>query len=431
MPSREKRAMRKRRGYGVLSALIVILILVAAALIVMLMNTDALKYDGVEGSAAPRPNGENFVDQSATSAPLVLGADLQSAQAEVTPQPQDAEAEPEAEATAEAQDTETASDASAASDGNRLVPAPMEGDYFLPIFDRALRTSDDEAMIAVTIDDCDDAEALSKIVEIARHYDALLTLFPTGEALMNEAFSDGFRTCVLRYGYELENHSYNHKGEYRLSNGELALQIWKQSIAASYVVGADYEQHFFRPVYDNSKYDQRTHFFIGKLGYAGIASYTHSYKGMTAEQLIGTLKNGNIYQFDMSEKSMAVFETFVRAASSKGYKLVTMNRLFGLNENVVGSSLTIDQQTLPTMDDYVSTYYDLKLNYRTNAVYSLQARLAELGYLTGDAAKPDGLYGPNTSIAVSAFQARVGIAATGNASVETQERLFALNAPPA
>ena len=420
MPSREKRAMRRRRGYGVLSALIVILMLVAAALVVILVNGGA-KIDA-PGGLAIQPDATDFVDAgSATPAPLVLGADLQTAAAQ-KPQPS-AEPAETGEPVAEPEPT------AAQSSGNRLIPAPLSGDYFLPIFDRALRTPDDEMMIAVTVDDCSDSEMLSQVVEIAQRYDAKLTLFPTGEALMAEGMAEGFRTCVLRYGFELENHSYSHTKEYQLSNGELALQLWKQSIAASYVVGKDYEQHFYRPYFDNSKYDQRTHFFIGKLGYAGVASYTHSYKGMTAEQLIDTLENGNIYQFDMTEKSMAVFETFIQAASRKGYKLVTMNRLFGLNEDVVGDKLTIDQQTLPTMDDYVSSYYDLKLNYRTNAVYSLQARLAELGYLTDEAAKPDGLYGANTSIAVSAFQAKIGEAATGNATVNTQERLFALNAP--
>ena len=436
MPSREKRAMRRRRGYGVLSALIVVLILVAAALVWILLHGGAAQTVQGDDRAAVLPQNGNYVDsQDASSAPLVLGAKLESAgvQADVTPEPVQTDGPDEpADATDAAEPVDAATDAgAAASDGNRLIPAPLPGDYYLPIFDRALRTPDDEMMIAITVDDCSDPEVLSQIVEIARKYNAMLTLFPTGEALMKEELSDGFRTCVLSYGYELENHTYSHRGEYKLSNGELALQLWKQSIAASYVVGKDYEQHFFRPIYDNSKYDQRTHFFIRKLGYAGVASYTHSYKGMTAEQLIDTLENGNIYQFDMTEKSMAVFETFIQAASSKGYKLVTMNRLFGLNEDVVGDKLTIDEQMLPSMDDYVSTYYDLKLNYRTNAVYSLQARLAELGYLTGDAAKPDGLYGANTSIAVSAFQAKIGEAATGNASVNTQERVFALNAPPA
>ena len=427
MPSREKRAMRRRRGYGVLSALIVILMLVAAALVLILVNGGA-QQNPQGGDVAVRSDATNYVDsRSATPAPLVLGADLQSAAAQ-KPQPS---AEPAETVEAEPVEESESTEAPGASTGNRLIPAPLAGDYYLPIFDRALRTPDDEAMIAVTVDDCSDPEVLSQVVEIARRYDAKLTLFPTGEALMKESMAEDFRTCVLRYGYEMENHSFSHKKEYQLSNGELALQLWKQSIAASYVVGKDYEQHFYRPYYDNSKYDQRTHFFINKLGYAGVASYTYSYKGMTAEQLIDTLENGNIYQFDMTEKSMAVFETFIQEASRKGYKLVTMNRLFGLNENVVGDRLTIDEQTLPTMDDYVSTYYDLKLNYRTNAVYSLQARLAELGYLTDEATKPDGLYGPNTSIAVSAFQAKIGEAATGNATVATQERLFALNAPPA
>ena len=422
MPSREKRAMRRRRGYGVLSALIVILMLVAAALVVILVNGGA--EPDAPGGLAIRHDATDFVDAgSATPEPLVLGANLQTAQAQLPKQSVEPAETGEVEPVADPEPT------AAQSGGNRLVPEPLEGDYYLPIFDRALRTPDDEMMIAITVDDCNDPEVLSQIVEIARRYDAMLTLFPTGEALMSEGMAEGFRTCVLRYGYELENHSYSHKKEYQLSNGELALQLWKQSIAASYVVGKDYEQHFYRPYYDNSKYDQRTHFFINKLGYAGVASYTYSYKGMTAEQLIDTLENGNIYQFDMTEKSMEVFETFIQAASRKGYKLVTMNKLFGLNENVVGDRLTIDAQTLPAMDDYVSTYYDLKLNYRTNAVYSLQARLAELGYLTDEAAKPDGLYGSNTSIAVSAFQAKIGEAATGNATVNTQERLFALNAP--
>ena len=422
MPSREKRAMRRRRGYGVLSALIVLLMLVAAALVVILVNGGA--EPDAPGGLAIRHDATDFVDAgSATPEPLVLGANLQTAQAQLPKQSVEPAETGEVEPVADPEPT------AAQSGGNRLVPEPLEGDYYLPIFDRALRTPDDEMMIAITVDDCNDPEVLSQIVEIARRYDAMLTLFPTGEALMSEGMAEGFRTCVLRYGYELENHSYSHKKEYQLSNGELALQLWKQSIAASYVVGKDYEQHFYRPYFDNSKYDQRTHFFINKLGYAGVASYTYSYKGMTAEQLIDTLENGNIYQFDMTEKSMEVFETFIQTASRKGYKLVTMNRLFGLNENVVGDRLTIDQQTLPAMDDYVSTYYDLKLNYRTNAVYSLQARLAELGYLTDEAAKPDGLYGSNTSIAVSAFQAKIGEAATGNATVNTQERLFALNAP--
>lgn len=429
MPSLEKRVRRRRRGSGFLSALIVLLVLVAAALVMILVNTNPLQEEDNSRLPFAYPENPNFVEQkNATAAPLVLGSDYNS---EVTQAPVQPEATPQPE---NVQDVQQADDVPV--DINRLVPTVKPGDYFLPVFDRALRTPNDEAMIAVTIDDCDEAEKMTAIMDIGRKYDARFTLFPTGDALMAEGMTEGFRTCVRKLDYQLENHSYGHKAEYKITSSELAIQLWKQSIAADYAVGVDYEQHFYRPYNNASVHDQRTHFYINKLGYLGIAGYSHSYKDFkTVEELLDTLENGKIYQFDMSEDSMLMFETFVSTASSKGYKLVTMNELFGLNQDVIGRDLTIDTQTLITMDDYIPTYYDLKLNYRTNAVFALQNRLMELGYLANVDAEgkrifADGIYGADTSIAVSEFQARVGIVADGNATAQTQEKLFALNAPP-
>lgn len=421
MPSREKREMRRERSGGILPVLIIILLLVAGLLVFMLVQFDPSAENARDKtSTVAYPDHPSFVEQAnVTAAPLVISegekVNITAAPTvEATPTPEVA-TEIEAEVKAEAE--------------NRLLPTPMPGDYYLPVCDRALRTPDDKMMIAITVDDCTKADVMNEIVSIARKYDVKLTLFPTGEALMNESLQEGFRICVNRYGYELENHTYNHKADYTLSNGELAMQIWKQGIAASYVVGKDYTQHFYRPTKHGSEVDQRTHFYLAKLGYVGIGSYTYSYTDYTAEELVATLANGNIYQFDMTDKSMAVFEAFIQAASDKGYSMVTMNELFGLDENVIGSSLTIDEQTLVQLDDYSASYFDLELNDRAAWVYNIQRRLADLGYLTGDDATADGLYGPKTSIAVSEFQAKVGLAATGNANVATQEALFSSDAP--
>lgn len=424
MPSREKRVRRRHRKPSVLPALIVLLALIAVSLTVLLINSDPLSDADDNRLPFSYPENPNFVEQkNATAAPLVLGV-------EATLQPQQYVNGPTATPMPE---IEAVVDVAIGDEPNRFVPEPAEGDYFLPVFDRALRTPDDEAMIAVTVDDCTNADVMGAILTIAQKYNAKLTLFPTGEALMTPGMTDGFKSCVRSYKYQLENHSYAHKAEYKLTSSELAIQLWKQSIATSYAVGRDYEQHFYRPYNKNSAYDQRTHYYIGKLGYEGIATYTHSYSEFSnIDEMVDSLGNGKIYQFDMSEDSMALFEMFVAESSRKGYKLVTMNELFDLNEDVVGETLTIDQQTLISMEDYVPTYYDLKLNYRTNAVYALQSRLIALGYLAGEEgkeAKADGIYGPSTSIAVSAFQARVGIPATGNATAETQEKLFAPDAP--
>lgn len=430
MPSREKRAQR-RRGSGVLPVLVILTAFVALAIAAMLFSGDPIGGTEEERLPYAYPQDTNFVDQnSATRAPLVLGADIEH----MTPEPT---AEPEATPTPEPEESAEPAQQSEDSVPTRFFATPMPGDYFLPIMNRAERTLDDEMMIAITIDDCSKADVLSRIIEIADIYDAKLTLFPTGDALMTPGMTEGFRTCVTRLGYEIENRNYGKKAEYTLSSGELAIQMWKQSIATSYAMGRDYHQRYYRPSSVEAVYDQRTHFFARKLGFTGIVGYTYSYNGNTVESLVGTLKSGNIYQFDMTQKSLKVFEGFIAEASRKGYRLVTINELFGMDANQMDGSLTIDTQELPTMDDYQASYYDLKLGYRTNSVIALQKRLIELGYLrtfkneAGERvnATADGMYGSSTSVAVSEFQAKVGIPATGNADVETQQRLFAEDAP--
>ena len=428
MPNRKKRARRREGGAGaILPALIVIVSLAAIALMVVLFYSNPLSVE--RSNSLPYHYGDlNFTEPSdATAAPLVLGT---TATPEPTEDVSSGALEPTATPDAVPNDVEIDGE----NGENRLIPTPMPGDYFLPIFDKALRTPDDRPMIAITVDGCDDVDALTKILNVAQYYDVKLTLFPSGDSLMKLA--SGFRSCVGTFHYEIENCAYDPtKRDYTLSSGEMALQIWRQSIATSYAITRDYQQHFYRPRTKESVYDQRTHFFIRKLGFLGIASYTHSYRDHTLDSLVSSLENGNIYQFDMSDKSMEMFETFISEASRKGYAMVTMNDLFGLEENTISNVLTINQQTLPEMTDYVPTYYDLKLNYRTNAVYSLQGRLMNLGYLMPTLenmnVKADGIYGSDTSVAVSAFQARVGIVATGNADVETQQKLFSADAPHA
>lgn len=71
--------------------------------------------------------------------------------------------------------------------------------------------------------------------------------------------------------------------------------------------------------------------------------------------------------------------------------------------------------------DYAE-YETLKKGSRGDAVRVLQQRLSDLGYLTGAI---DGDFGPGTEKAISAFQAAVGLEATGIADHETQKALYA------
>ena len=59
-------------------------------------------------------------------------------------------------------------------------------------------------------------------------------------------------------------------------------------------------------------------------------------------------------------------------------------------------------------------------------VTKIQQRLRQFGYMSAPA---DGIFGQATAAALSAFQAKLGLAATGAADVITQEKIYAKDAP--
>ena len=428
MPNREEREIRRRGRGFILPILIAVCALTAAVLIVMLMRTSES-----EDMLSPTYTSNSEFKEEAR-APLVVMEHAQTALPVVT-------LEPTMKPVVEEKLEEITVDETL---GRLPAAKPFEG--FIPVCEDSPLSENDRKMIAVTIDDCGKRDTLYTLAQIAYKHNAKLTLFPYGEAMMKQENAQFLNFCVHKLGYELENHGYNARSELEMSDGELEMQIWKQGIAASYVVGSDYEQHFYRPFNRNSDYDQRIHYYVGQLGLKAIGAFTHSYQNYaTGADLAKTLENGKIYQFDMNKKVLDVFEEFLGIANQKGYEMVTLNELFGLEENRISDRLTIDQQEFPQIEVYRPTYYDLKLGYRTAAVVNLQKRLIELGYMhaelktvTNDTgvsfqrlfeAEPDGIYGQSTSEAVSVFQGKIGVAATGNADVETQKALFSPNAP--
>ena len=104
----------------------------------------------------------------------------------------------------------------------------------------------------------------------------------------------------------------------------------------------------------------------------------------------------------------------------------TLNRLFGYEDNACDQVNNVLADAMPELHTKVP-YYFMKPGDCTWATNLLQRRLTQLGYLPEGSA--DGVYGSGTAAALSAFQAKLGMAATGAADVETQRLLFAEDAP--
>ena len=306
-------------------------------------------------------------------------------------------------------------------------PQPTEPGY-LPVFKKA---NTDRCEIAITVDECSGVTITKSFAEAAASYGAKLTLFPSGDNVMKKGMAEVMRTCFFDLGFEIENRCYSAASRlYQLNDPMMASEIWKQAIAVSYVLNVKYTPHFLRLYGGDGENDLRTHTYLMQEGYLGIAAWTYNGGTMNTNRIGNNLAPGNIYFFKTTNSDLNRMKLLMQEAKAQGYDMVTLNRLFGYDENeAIETENSILSETLPVLKNPAIPYYFMKAGDCTWATYLLQARLIQLGYLEQGSA--DGVFGSGTAAALGVFQAKLGLAATGAADVTTQEKLFAVDAPPA
>ena len=305
-----------------------------------------------------------------------------------------------------------------------LVRPQATAPGFLPVF---VKANTEDKRIAITVDECSGAAIVEDFARTAAKYGAKLTLFPTGENVMRKGMADVLKVCYYTMGFELENRCYSGTARlYTMNDAMMASEIWKQEIALSYILGVRYHPHFLRLYGGDGENDLRTHTFLYEQGYLGVAHWTFN-GGTMAEGKIGTnLAPGNIYFFKTTREDLRMMDLLMDEARGQGYEMVTLNELFGYEANEAEDVGNILAETMPELVGEVP-YYFMKTGDCTWAAYLLQRRLIELGYLSEGSA--DGVFGSGTAAALSAFQAKLGLAATGAADPITQEKLYASDAP--
>ncbi|MBR1820190.1 MAG: peptidoglycan-binding protein [Clostridia bacterium] len=207
----------------------------------------------------------------------------------------------------------------------------------------------------------------------------------------------------------------------------MAAEIWKQEIALSYVLGVRYHPHFLRLYGGDGENDARTHAYLAQEGYLGVAGWTYNGGSMDEGKIGRNLANGNIYYFKTTSEDLRKMNLLMDEAKGQGYAMVTLNELFGYEANAYEDGVNVLAEDMPELADPNVPYYFMKTGDCTWATNLLQRRLIELGYLSEGSA--DGVFGSGTAAALSAFQAKLGLAATGAADVITQQKLYDKNAP--
>ena len=277
-----------------------------------------------------------------------------------------------------------------------------------------------ERKIAITVDDCFQVQNLQTIVKTAYANKGKLTLFPIGQNLSKPDMENTLKTCVFKLGYEIENHTWSHQRIFRLPETQMAEEIWKQSAALNQLLGVNYKQHFFRLMGGDGTSDARTHSYLSQLGFKGIAEWSVSGSDSTMDMIKAGLQPGAIYLFHTTDADTAKLQEFIPYAVAQGYQLVTLNELLGYRDNEVGK-LTSQSMPIP-----VSTANDFRTHKHGDyawRVTEIQDALRKMGLLQMDGPST-GYYGDRTTEAVRAYQAQVGLPATGVADSETQKMLL-------
>lgn len=304
---------------------------------------------------------------------------------------------------------------------NVVAPTPL-AEGFLPIYNKAVT---EEKIIAVTVDDFYQFKNARTIIDVALENGAKLTIFPIGKNVLRDELKD---TLIYAHenGIEIENHTYEHKGLYRMDDKAMVKQVYMQALCVDHVLGVDYQEHFFRPMGGDGRDDQRTHQYVKQLGMKGIAHWNVSGSGTDIKTLLKNIKPGNIYLFHTTDKDTEKLKKFIPGAVEQGYKLVTLNEMFGFPENEVRElTKPVKEMEIPALEAFTyvdRTYKEDDFLWQVNVI---QQRLIELGYLDVDA---DGIYGSSTTAAVKAFQEKNGLKANGKCNVQTQNVLFSENA---
>lgn len=192
------------------------------------------------------------------------------------------------------------------------------------------RKADAKDMIAITIDDCFDADIMRKIIKLAEDNKADLTFFPKGNTIVGNA--DLWRE-IYEKGYEIENHTHTHTNVSKLSEANLKKNIQDANDALNEVLGINYHMRLFRCPTGDGMRSAKLHRVLRELNYEAVASWGLS-GTQKADKTIRQARPGQLILFHATAEDYQRLREVLPALAKK-YKLVSVNTLYGKGPNEV------------------------------------------------------------------------------------------------
>lgn len=203
---------------------------------------------------------------------------------------------------------------------------------FMPLLSRAIaegapivRNGDRSVpKVAITVDDCYNAQNVLSVVELCERYGVPVTFFPIGKALK---YADApIWQRALDAGCEIGNHSWGHTNLTRLTAREIRFQMLRTQQKLDQMLGYHYPMQLMRPMggYANSRVGEA----VASVGYRCIVKWDVSQTD--AKKALRGVENGSILLYHANVKDICCLEELIPALQEKGYACVTVSELLGL-----------------------------------------------------------------------------------------------------
>jgi peptidoglycan/xylan/chitin deacetylase (PgdA/CDA1 family)/peptidoglycan hydrolase-like protein with peptidoglycan-binding domain len=266
-----------------------------------------------------------------------------------------------------------------------------------------------DKLVALTFDDCWNAEHLSQIIKILSDNEINGTFFAIGAAA--EASPDLIKKAYLD-GNEIGNHSYTHPDFTTITYAQMIDEINKCDTVIKNITGQSTKPYFRAPGFS---YNSTTLQALGDAGYSKLilanidTGDIWGYSTATITQkVLNNVSPGSIILMHTNSSAVntpAALPGIIKSLKAQGYHFVTISKLMAAPSGVTSSS------TYPGL---------LKYGSSGTAVKQLQQALANKGYNVS----VDGAFGPGTRSAVMSFQSSMGITADGIVGSVTWGKLF-------
>jgi peptidoglycan/xylan/chitin deacetylase (PgdA/CDA1 family) len=190
--------------------------------------------------------------------------------------------------------------------------------------------SENFAQVALTYDDCYLVTMLHKLEEVlAQHPDVHITLFPVGEALLNNQGKDpGVWKRFYDQGHEIGYHSFDHTNPEVLSTEDVIADYDRWLDALRDVLGLEPVVRFARPPFGNTSAsflnmcDARE--VVPTMWSTGWGGPTESVVNYTVPKI----RSGDIVLLHTRPEDMETSKDAIPELEMRGIKPVTLTRLY-------------------------------------------------------------------------------------------------------